>query len=123
MYVMGRALWSPHYDGVCCLYIRAEGDDGPDVLRWLDRMLIRLCQKFGEYHKDDPGSFRLQENFSLYPQVKGNFTLIVWLSVYVSPFIIDHLHFDLNLCSVSTHSTIMASFYTIFQVIEINTNA
>ena len=32
-------------------------------------MLIRLCQKFGEYHKDDPNSFRLAENFSLYPQV------------------------------------------------------
>ena len=24
---------------------RAESDPGPDVLRWLDRMLIRLCQK------------------------------------------------------------------------------
>jgi len=47
---------------------RAESDDGPDVLRWLDRMLIRLCQKFGEYSKDDPQSFRITENFSLYPQ-------------------------------------------------------
>ena len=47
---------------------RAEGDDWPDVLRWLDRMLVRLCQKFGEYHKDDPGTFRLAEDFSLYPQ-------------------------------------------------------
>lgn len=53
------------------LHHRAEGDDGPDVLRWLDRMLIRLCQKFGEYHKDDPGSFRLADNFTLYPQVQG----------------------------------------------------
>ena len=26
------------------------------------------CQKFGEYHKDDPNSFRFTENFSLYPQ-------------------------------------------------------
>lgn len=26
------------------------------------------CQKFGEYSKDDPNSFRLSENFSLYPQ-------------------------------------------------------
>lgn len=33
-------------------------------------MLIRLCQKFGEYHKDDPGSFRLADNFTLYPQVQ-----------------------------------------------------
>ncbi|KAK6639030.1 Protein transport protein Sec23A [Polyplax serrata] len=47
---------------------RAETEDGPDVLRWVDRMLIRLCQKFGEYSKDDPNSFRLSENFSLYPQ-------------------------------------------------------
>ena len=32
-------------------------------------MLIRLCQKFGDYHKDDPTSFQLADNFSLYPQV------------------------------------------------------
>ena len=31
---------------------RAESsDEGADVLRWVDRMLIRLCQKFGEYNK------------------------------------------------------------------------
>jgi len=47
---------------------RAETEDGPDVMRWIDRMLIRLCQKFGEYSKDDPNSFRLPENFTLYPQ-------------------------------------------------------
>ncbi|EHB17677.1 Protein transport protein Sec23A [Heterocephalus glaber] len=47
---------------------RAEIEEGPDVLRWLDRQLIRLCQKFGEYHKDDPSSFRFSETFSLYPQ-------------------------------------------------------
>ncbi|KAG5857455.1 hypothetical protein ANANG_G00019640 [Anguilla anguilla] len=48
---------------------RAETEEGPDVLRWLDRQLIRLCQKFGDYHKDDPNSFRFSETFSLYPQV------------------------------------------------------
>ncbi|KAG5265579.1 hypothetical protein AALO_G00244050 [Alosa alosa] len=48
---------------------RAESEEGPDVLRWLDRQLIRLCQKFGDYHKDDPNSFRFSETFSLYPQV------------------------------------------------------
>lgn len=58
------------FESVVVFCYRAEGDDGPDVLRWLDRMLIRLCQKFGEYHKDDPGSFRLADNFSLYPQVR-----------------------------------------------------
>lgn len=92
---------------------RAESEEGPDVLRWLDRQLIRLvrrvcqislpvnqktsneirveyppvmnffpalfeshitiffqCQKFGDYHKDDPNSFRFSETFSLYPQVR-----------------------------------------------------
>lgn len=47
---------------------RAENNDGPDVLRWLDRQLIRLCQKFGDYHKDDPNSFRFPEQFTMYPQ-------------------------------------------------------
>uniref|UniRef100_A0A3Q3W285 Protein transport protein SEC23 n=1 Tax=Mola mola TaxID=94237 RepID=A0A3Q3W285_MOLML len=47
---------------------RAEVEKGPDVLQWLDRQLIRLCQKFGDYHKDDPNSYRLSETFSLYPQ-------------------------------------------------------
>ena len=48
---------------------RASNEEGADVLRWLDRMLIRLCQKFGEYHKDNAESFRLSQEFSLYPQV------------------------------------------------------
>jgi len=43
-------------------------DNAQDILRWLDRMLIRLAQKVGEYTKDDPNSLRLAENFSLYPQ-------------------------------------------------------
>ncbi|XP_002156026.2 protein transport protein Sec23B [Hydra vulgaris] len=48
---------------------RCDSDDNvQDVLRWLDRMLIRLVQKYGEYNKDDAISFRLADNFSLYPQ-------------------------------------------------------
>jgi len=30
---------------------KAEVDDGPDVLRWVDRMLIRLCSRFAEVCK------------------------------------------------------------------------
>ncbi|XP_073950236.1 transport protein Sec23 isoform X2 [Choristoneura fumiferana] len=61
---------------------RAEQEDGPDVLRWLDRMLIRLCQKFGEYAKDDPNSFRLSENFSLYPQFMYHLRRSQFLQVF-----------------------------------------
>nr|CAI5851575.1 unnamed protein product [Callosobruchus analis] len=61
---------------------RAESDDSPDVLRWVDRMLIRLCQKFGEYNKDDPNSFRLNENFSLYPQFMYHLRRSQFLQVF-----------------------------------------
>ncbi|KAK1362487.1 Protein transport protein SEC23 [Heracleum sosnowskyi] len=40
----------------------------PDVLRWLDAMLIRFASKFGDYVPEDPSSFRLASNFSLFPQ-------------------------------------------------------
>lgn len=47
---------------------KSEQDDGADVLRWIDRMLIRLCQKFADYRKDVVESFRLGPQFQLYPQ-------------------------------------------------------
>lgn len=47
---------------------RTETEDVGDILRWVDRSLIRLCTKFAEYVPDDPSSFRLSPQFSLYPQ-------------------------------------------------------
>jgi protein transport protein SEC23 len=47
---------------------KAETEDTFDVLRWLDRTLIRLVTKFAEYRKDDTSSFNLNRQFSLYPQ-------------------------------------------------------
>ncbi|KAI3624658.1 SEC23 [Malassezia furfur] len=61
---------------------KAEIDDSPDVLRWLDRMLIRLCQKFAEYRKDDPSSFRLGENFNIYPQFMFHLRRSQFLQVF-----------------------------------------
>ncbi|XP_044013279.1 protein transport protein Sec23A isoform X2 [Aphidius gifuensis] len=61
---------------------RAETDDGTDVLRWVDRMLIRLCQKFGEFSKDDQNTFRLAENFSLYPQFMYHLRRSQFLQVF-----------------------------------------
>lgn len=39
-----------------------------DVLRWIDRSLIRLCSKFADYRPDDPSSFRLAPEFAIFPQ-------------------------------------------------------
>lgn len=61
---------------------KAEIDDSPDVLRWLDRMLIRLCQKFAEYRKDDPSSFRLNDNFMIYPQFMFHLRRSQFLQVF-----------------------------------------
>lgn len=39
-----------------------------DVLRRLDRVLIRLVARFADYNKGDERSFKLNEEFSLFPQ-------------------------------------------------------
>ncbi|KAJ8045054.1 Protein transport protein Sec23A [Holothuria leucospilota] len=61
---------------------KAEHEEGADVLRWLDRMLIRLCQKFGEYNKEDAASFRFASNFSLYPQFMFHLRRSQFLQVF-----------------------------------------
>ena len=61
---------------------KAEVDDSPDVLRWVDRMLIRLCSRFAEYRKDDASSFRLERNFTLYPQFMFHLRRSQFLQVF-----------------------------------------
>ncbi|CAK8692475.1 protein transport protein Sec23A-like [Clavelina lepadiformis] len=61
---------------------RSQNDDGPDILRWLDRMLIRLCQKFGDFQKDASETFRFMENFSLYPQFMFHLRRSSFLQVF-----------------------------------------
>jgi protein transport protein SEC23 len=39
-----------------------------DVIRWLDRQLIKLVARFAEYKKEDAASFKLSREFSLFPQ-------------------------------------------------------
>lgn len=47
---------------------RCETKPVSDVLRWIDRSLIRLCSKFADYRPDDPNSFRLSPEFAIFPQ-------------------------------------------------------
>lgn len=47
---------------------RTERNFAREVISWLDKKLIRFASKFGEYVQEDPSSFRLVSNFSLYPQ-------------------------------------------------------
>jgi protein transport protein SEC23 len=48
--------------------LKTEQEEPIEVLKWLDRSLIRLVGRFAEYRKDDVTSFRLPKEFQLYPQ-------------------------------------------------------
>ncbi|CAM6090033.1 unnamed protein product [Calypogeia fissa] len=61
---------------------KTKSEEVFDILRWLDRMLIRVAAKFGDYQKDDPSSFRLSTNFSLYPQFMFHLRRSQFLQVF-----------------------------------------
>lgn len=61
---------------------KAEHEESFDVLRWLDRSLIRFVSKFGEFIKDDASSLRLAEQFSLYPQFMFHLRRSQFLQVF-----------------------------------------
>ncbi|KAL8162898.1 hypothetical protein V2J09_014387 [Rumex salicifolius] len=64
-----------------CSY-KMETEEGFDATRWLDRNLIRICTKFGEYRKDDPQSFMLNPCFSLLPQFMFNLRRSQFVQVF-----------------------------------------
>ena len=47
---------------------KAELEYAVDILRWIDRMLIKLMAKFANYTKGSPDSFSLPPEFAYYPQ-------------------------------------------------------
>lgn len=55
-----------------------------DILRWVDRTLIRLVSKFASYKKDDPNTFRLSPEFSYYPQFMFHLRRSQFLQVFNS---------------------------------------
>ncbi|KAI6116477.1 hypothetical protein F5141DRAFT_1187662 [Pisolithus sp. B1] len=62
-------------------------DSLPNVSHWLDWMLIWLCQKFADYGKGDPASFRLSDNFSIYLQ----FIFCLWRSQFLQAASYRHI--------------------------------
>ena len=47
---------------------RTQTHEIVDIMRWLDRSLIRLCSKFATYTANQPSTFQLSPQFSFYPQ-------------------------------------------------------
>eukprot|EP00271_Cylindrocystis_brebissonii_P001991 TRINITY_DN1233_c2_g1_i1.p1 TRINITY_DN1233_c2_g1~~TRINITY_DN1233_c2_g1_i1.p1 ORF type:complete len:780 (+),score=203.52 TRINITY_DN1233_c2_g1_i1:402-2741(+) len=61
---------------------KMETEEEFDATRWLDRMLIRVSSRFGDYRKDDPSSFNFQPNFSIFPQFMFNLRRSQFVQVF-----------------------------------------
>lgn len=55
---------------------------GQEILRWLDRSLVRICQKFGDFHPNSPESFRLKESFCMFPTFLFNLRRSQFIQVF-----------------------------------------
>ncbi|KAK9141037.1 hypothetical protein Scep_010718 [Stephania cephalantha] len=62
--------------------LKMEMEEDFDATRWLDRSLIRLCSRFGDYRKDDPSSFSLNPNLSIFPQFIFNLRRSQFIQVF-----------------------------------------
>ncbi|KAM9998029.1 hypothetical protein ACTFIY_007692 [Dictyostelium cf. discoideum] len=63
---------------------KAETEELPDITRWLDKMLIKLVSKYADYRRDDPTSFKLVSNFSIYPHFMFHLRRSSFLQVFNS---------------------------------------
>lgn len=61
---------------------KMEMQDEFDATRWLDRALIKLSSRFGDYRKDDPSSFQLSPQFSIFPQFMFNLRRSQFVQVF-----------------------------------------
>ncbi|KAF6133982.1 hypothetical protein GIB67_040746 [Kingdonia uniflora] len=62
--------------------LKMENEEEFDATRWIDRTLIRLCSRFGDYRKDDPSSFTLNPSFSIFPQFMFNLRRSQFVQVF-----------------------------------------
>ncbi|KAM0850551.1 hypothetical protein ACQ4PT_053010 [Festuca glaucescens] len=61
---------------------KMEAEVDFDPVRWLDRALISLCSKFGDYQKETPSSFSLSPRLSIFPQFIFNLRRSQFVQVF-----------------------------------------
>jgi protein transport protein SEC23 len=62
--------------------VKCENEDPMDVLRWVDRMLIRLVGKFADYRTGDPSSLRLSPELAVFPQFMYHLRRSCFLQIF-----------------------------------------
>jgi protein transport protein SEC23 len=63
-----------------------------DATRWLDKALISISSRFGDYRKNDPSSFSLSSRLAIFPQ----FIFNLRRSQFVQVWAIDFFEFSLT---------------------------
>ncbi|KAF3966293.1 hypothetical protein CMV_009590 [Castanea mollissima] len=53
-----------------------------DPIRWLDKALIHLCSRFGDFQKESPSSFSLSPRLSIFPQFMFNLRRSQFVQVF-----------------------------------------
>ena len=61
---------------------KMEAEEEFNATRWLDRALIRMCSRFGDYRTEDPTSFQLSPQMSIYPQFMFNLRRSQFVQVF-----------------------------------------
>jgi len=70
---------------------KMEFEEEFDAMRWIDRKLINLSKRFGEYRKDDSQSFQLAPSMSIFPQFVFNLRRSQFIQVCPVPLPAKHV--------------------------------
>lgn len=89
-----------------------------DPIRWLDKSLIHICSRFGDYQKDSPSSFTLSPRFSIFPQFMFHLRRSQFVQVYIHLDCKHQAYYFLTFlllpsCSVSKHKLWLRSLATV----------
>ena len=85
---------------------KMESEEEFNATRWLDRTLIRMCSRFGDYRSEDPSSFQLSQQMSIYPQFMFNLRRSQFVQVFNnSPD--ETAYFRMVLCCEDTFNSLV----------------
>jgi protein transport protein SEC23 len=85
---------------------KMESEEEFNATRWLDRALIRTCARFGDYRTEDPTSFQLGPQMSIYPQFMFNLRRSQFVQVFNnSPD--ETAYFRMVLCSEDAFNSLV----------------
>ena len=73
-----------------CQYLIINTQAEFDPIRWLDKSLIHLCSRFGDYQKDNPSSFVLSPRLSIIPQFIFNLRRSQFVQVLIYLLNLDY---------------------------------